>query len=72
MKTEPVVRALSKESIDALHTMIDKSSFVATYRKCKVTESTFRRAINGKSLNESSWKAITTIAKGGRLPGELE
>lgn len=72
MKTDPVTRTLGLDSIAALHAMIEKTSFVATYRKCKVTESTFRRAINGKSLNESSWKAITTIAKGGRLPGELE
>jgi hypothetical protein len=63
-------RTLSKASIEALLAMIEKGSFVGTFRRCKVTESTFRRAINGKSLNESSWKAITTIAKGGKLPGE--
>lgn len=68
MKPPAVIRTLSRESIEALLARIDKTTFKDTYRACQVTESTFRRGINGKSINESTWKQMTKVAKGEHLP----
>lgn len=68
MKTDTVVRTLSKDSIESLLKQIEKTTFKDTYRACQVTESTFRRGINGKSLNESTWRQMTKVAKGESLP----
>lgn len=62
-KPKPVIRSLSEQSIEKLSKRIKTTSWSSTYRACQVSEDTFRRAMNGGSLSESSHRLITALAK---------
>lgn len=67
-----VANTLSEETRAELAAKIEATNFKTVYRGCKVSEETFRRAMKGGPLSQSTHRLMTTYAKGGTPNGGKE